>query len=95
MVCLNYEMLSINVTYGLKCFIAQCMAANPWSVVDLFLSPLVKDLEAYAIGNCTPLCSCESTASHACLLASVVMQNSLLKSGYCNNVGFNNAFLRY
>jgi len=82
-------------TYGLKWFIAQCIAVNSCSVVDLLLSPFVNVFEAYVTKRFTPSCDWLKTAPQACLLEFVVMQNSLLKSGYCNRVGWINAFLRY
>jgi len=49
--------------------------------VLLLLSPFVKDLDAYATDSCSPFLFWVRTAPQACLLASVIMQNSLLSLG--------------
>jgi len=55
--------------------------------VLLLLSAFVNERDEYAIGSWCPLWFCVKTAPHACLLASVIIQNYLRKSGYCNKVG--------
>lgn len=71
------------------------MAVNSCKGVDLLRSPGIKDREAYAIGRSIPLYSWLSTAPHANLLASVVMQKGLSKSGYCSIGGFISAPFKY
>lgn len=64
------------------------MAINSCKGVDLFCSPLVKERDAYETGRSMPLYYCDRIAPHAILLASVVIQKGLLKSGYFKIGGF-------
>lgn len=66
------------------------MAVSSCSMVDLFFSPLVKFLLAYAIGSSMSPCFCVSTAPLAILEASVYKINFCVKSGNFRMTGDNN-----